>query len=62
MTTNRNRKKAAAAILVATAAVLLLFGACKGRTMQNMEPTGDTVEVEIVPAATDTVTTDTINY
>lgn len=49
-------------MMVATVAVSLLFGACKGRTMQNMEPTGDTVEVEIAPAATDTVTVDTIHY
>ncbi|MDE7438166.1 MAG: hypothetical protein K2M93_06735 [Muribaculaceae bacterium] len=26
---------------------------CKGRTMKNMEPTGDTVEVEITPLVPD---------
>lgn len=41
---------------------LLIAGAfmsCKGRTMKNMEPTGDTVEVQVTPlvpeAAEDTV-------
>ena len=33
--------------------------ACKGRTVENMEPTGDTVEVVIAPKAQ--VITDTIN-
>ncbi len=35
---------------------LLLAGAClscKGRTMKNMEPTGDTVEVQIAPLTTE---------
>lgn len=32
-------------------ALLLLLTGCKGRTMENMEPTGDTVEVHIVPNA-----------
>lgn len=30
--------------------LLFLLGACKGRTMENMEPTGDTVEVVIMQA------------
>lgn len=28
--------------------LMLAFQACKGRTMENMEPTGDTVEVVIM--------------
>lgn len=35
----------------AIAVALLLLTGCKGRTMENMEPTGDTVEVHIVPNA-----------
>lgn len=31
------------------AALPLLVCACKGRTINNMEPTGDTVEVVIIP-------------
>lgn len=34
-----------AASVVATTVVLLTAGGCKGRTMENMEPTGDTVEL-----------------
>lgn len=37
-----------AASCVATAFILLPLGGCKGRTMENMEPTGDTVEVTLV--------------
>lgn len=49
----KKKMKAAAAF---TAVVLLLTGAtsCKGRTMQNMEPTGDTVEVDIITDQGDT--------
>ena len=32
---------------ISIVAALLLFSACKGRTMENMEPTGDTIEVTI---------------
>lgn len=31
-----------------TIVAALLLTACKGRTMENMEPTGDTIEVTIV--------------
>ncbi|MDE6071603.1 MAG: hypothetical protein K2G53_03510 [Muribaculaceae bacterium] len=31
-----------------------MLASCKGRTMSNMEPTGDTVEVEI-PVEPDTI-------
>ncbi|MBD5204260.1 MAG: hypothetical protein HDS82_05230 [Bacteroidales bacterium] len=37
--------------------------ACKGRTAENMQPTGDTVEVEIAhshTSVTDTATPDSI--
>lgn len=38
------------------AVILLSAGAvsCKGRTMQNMEPTGDTVEVDLITDQGDT--------
>lgn len=39
--------KAIAATSVATVALLLSMSACKGRTLDNVQPTGDTVEVEI---------------
>lgn len=44
--------------------MLCLMSACKGRTLDNVQPTGDTVEVPvntidadstIAPAATDTI-------
>lgn len=38
--------KIAGSLLVA-ALFLLIFSSCKGRTMENMEPAGDTVEVNI---------------
>lgn len=41
---------AALAILAAVAIV-----SCKGRTLDNVEPTGETIEVFIDTAATDTV-------
>lgn len=34
-------------VLLAGVALLLALSACKGRTTENMEPTGDTVEVVI---------------
>ncbi len=43
-------------IAVAVAATIVVFSglvSCKGRTMKNMEPTGDTVEVIIDRAADD---------
>ncbi|MCM1369234.1 MAG: hypothetical protein NC204_02560 [Candidatus Amulumruptor caecigallinarius] len=44
----RNHHKAIAAASVATIALLSMpLASCKGRTMENMEPTGDTVEVVI---------------
>ena len=50
--------KAIAATFVATVALLLSMSACKGRTLDNVQPTGDTVEVEIeeVSATDSTVT------
>jgi len=33
--------------LLAAVLFLLIFSSCKGRTMENMEPAGDTVEVNI---------------
>ena len=43
----RYQKKAAAATYVAAAAVLMSMGSCTGRTMENMEPVGETVEVAV---------------
>lgn len=36
------------------AALVIAFTGCKGRTMENMQPTGDTVEVvpDTIPADT----------
>lgn len=42
-----NSKRVIAAKIFVAVAVLAGLGSCKGRTMENMEPTGDTVEVEI---------------
>ncbi len=39
--------KATAATLVAAVAVVLIMGSCKGRTMRDVEPTGETIEVVI---------------
>lgn len=39
--------KAAAATYVAATAMLIGMSACKGRTMDNVEPTGETIEVMI---------------
>ena len=43
---------AGSALLIAVIAAGSLCS-CKGRTMKNMEPTGDTVEVEITPLVPD---------
>ncbi|MDE5869209.1 MAG: hypothetical protein K2H18_03165 [Muribaculaceae bacterium] len=43
----RNNRKVTAATVVAAVAVLICLGSCKGRTTENVEPTGDTVEVVI---------------
>lgn len=54
--------KAIAAAVVATIVVSIALGACQGRKMSNMEPTGETVEVVIGDADTtsaDTATTPT---
>lgn len=50
--------KAIAATSVATVALLLSMSACKGRTLDNVQPMGDTVEVEIEEvSATDSAVT-----
>ena len=41
--------KAIAATLVATVALSVLLASCQGRTMHNVVPTGDTVEVNPMP-------------
>ena len=48
----RNLIFAGSALLIAMVAIGSL-SSCKGRTMKNMEPTGDTVEVEITPLVPD---------
>lgn len=46
---------------MAAAAMMLLFASCKGRTVENMEPTGETVEVVISePTTADSAINDTI--
>ncbi|MDE7381744.1 MAG: hypothetical protein K2N03_06415 [Muribaculaceae bacterium] len=35
------------AVICGLPAVLLLLTSCKGRTADNVEPTGETIEVEI---------------
>lgn len=44
--------KAIAAAFVATVALSCIMTSCEGRKMSNMEPTGETVEVDVdvVPA------------
>ena len=39
--------KAVVATTVVATAMLIGLGSCKGRTMENMEPTGETIEVVI---------------
>lgn len=43
----KNNRKVTAATFVAAVAVLICMGSCKGRTNDNVEATGDTVEVVI---------------
>ena len=53
--------KAIAATSVAAIAFSFILASCQGRTMNNMEPTGDTVEVNITSAeAVDTLPVDTV--
>lgn len=55
-----NKVRIAAAF---AATVLLSFGltGCKGRTMENMEPLGETVEVDVAEApVADTAAADTV--
>ncbi len=59
--------KKAAATFVAAAIIAVSLGSCQGRTMKNMEPAGETVEVEVAPTpemAADTVSeaTDTTSH
>ncbi|MCM1291442.1 MAG: hypothetical protein NC201_04545 [Prevotella sp.] len=43
-------------ISISFLSAVFLFAACKGRTMENMEPNGDTVEVNVTEV-NDTVIT-----
>lgn len=56
---SKKLNRAVAATFVVATAMLLGMASCKGRTMENMEPTGDTVEVVIHP--TDSVAADTVS-
>lgn len=50
-------------IAAAFAATVLLssgLAGCKGRTMENMEPLGETVEVDVPVPSADTVAVDTV--
>lgn len=51
----------AAAIIVAAAVALVGLDSCKGRTINNVEPTGDTVEVVIDSSTVaDSILTDSV--
>lgn len=53
--------KAIAATFVAAIAFSFGFASCQGRTMNNMEPSGDTVEVNVgTDVQTDTLPADTV--
>ena len=54
-----NLNKATAATFVVAVAVLSGLTSCKGRTMDNMEPTGETIEVNIVNPSTVEASADT---
>ena len=41
------QNKATATAFVVAVAMLISLGSCKGRTMDNMEPTGETIEVVV---------------
>ncbi|MDE7465715.1 MAG: hypothetical protein K2M59_04725 [Muribaculaceae bacterium] len=45
---NVSKRVAATGTGVVAAILMLGLASCKGRTMENMEPTGDTVEVSIM--------------
>lgn len=40
------------ASVIPVALLVLVLCSCKGRTMESMEPTGDTIEVVIMPQDT----------
>lgn len=52
--------KANAATAVVAFAMLIGISACKGRTMNNMEPTGETVEVIVNAEDEDQTANDTV--
>ncbi|MDE6259155.1 MAG: hypothetical protein K2M53_12335 [Muribaculaceae bacterium] len=52
--------KATAATFVAAVAVLSCMSSCKGRTMDNIEPTGETIEVKIDPSDSAPLESDSI--
>lgn len=59
--------KKAAATSVAAVVIAVCLCSCQGRTMKNMEPKGETVEVVLTPeteveADTVTVTADTTSH
>lgn len=57
MNLTKSYKKAIVAVSAAAVALLFfLLPSCKGRTMENMEPTGETVEVVIDSVASVDVT------
>jgi len=58
---NRKSYKTIAATGVVAVVLLSILGSCKGRRIDNMEPTGDTVDV-VIETVTDseTVSGDTI--
>lgn len=49
--------------MAAAALFVLAATACKGRTTENVEPNGDTIEVNpMQPTATDSVAADSMNH
>ena len=52
--------KATATASVVAVAMLLSLGSCKGRTMDNMEPTGETIEVVIGQEDSDETAADSV--
>ena len=62
MTNNKLSHKPQAAILLVAAVLSLSFSACKGRTADNMVPSGDTVEVVISQPSVDDNGMDSIEH
>lgn len=62
MTNNKFSQKTQAAILLTATVLSLSFSGCKGRTADNMVPSGDTVEVVISQPSVDDAGMDSITH